>query len=238
MRKLLVLFIMAQFSFITNAQEHLLDSIAVVKDTTKYVKTIDYTAKRSFQEAIKLRYTDKEFVYTEEEIPEENEASSTDLSFLRAFASFMQAIFPFLLGGFVVFIILKLVLGSEIGFWNFKKGKKKVAEKLVYEDEDIHEVDLEALLAQAILEQNFRLAVRYNYLSVLKELSNKKLIDYHKDKTNTAYTYELEQGTIREEFSYLSYVYTYVWYGDFPIDSNDFNKIKEKYSSFKTKVKK
>lgn len=132
MKKLLVLFIIAQFSFVTNAQEHFLDSIAVVKDTTKYVKTLDYASKRSFQEAIKSRYTDKEFVYTEEEIPEEKEATSTDLSFLRAFASFMQAIFPFLLGGFVVFIILKLVLGAEIGFFNFKKEKKKVAEKLVY----------------------------------------------------------------------------------------------------------
>ncbi|AUC84268.1 hypothetical protein CW731_02665 [Polaribacter sp. ALD11] len=234
MRKIILFFIIAQFSLLINAQEKDLDSLSVVKDTTKYVKTVAYTSKREFKEDLKSRYSEEDFIYTEEkDVPKEKESSPTDWSFLKGFASFMQAIFPFLLGGFVVFIILKLVLGAEIGFWNFKKGKKKVAEKLVYEDEDIHEVDLEALLQQAILEKQYRLAVRYSYLSILKELSNKKLIDYHKDKTNAAYKFELEKGNIRERFSYLSYVYNYVWYGEFPINNNDFSKIQEKYVSFK-----
>ena len=236
MRKLLILFIIAQFSLHTNAQEVVLDSIPVIKDTTKYVKSIDYASKREFKENLKSRYTSKEFIYTEEE--EKVETTPTDFSFLNGFASFMRTIFPFLLGGFIVFVILKLVLGSEIGFWNFKKGKKKVAEKLVYEDEDIHEVDLEALLQQAILEHNYRLAVRYYYLSLLKELSTKKLITYHKDKTNSAYKYELEKGAVRDDFSYLTYVYTYVWYGEFPINSEDFKTLKVKYASFKNALNK
>lgn len=235
MKKLLLLFIIAQFSLYTNAQEIILDSIPAIKDTTKYVKSIDFASKREFKENLKSRYTAKEFIYTEEE---KVESTPTDFSFLNGFASFMQAIFPFLLGGFIVFVILKLVLGSEIGFWNFKKGKKKVAEKLVYEDEDIHEVDLEALLQSAILENNYRLAVRYYYLSLLKELSTKKLIAYHKDKTNSTYKYELEKGTVRDDFSYLTYVYTYVWYGEFPINSEDFKIIKVKYASFKNALNK
>lgn len=238
MKKLLVLFIITQFTLFTNAQEIVLDSVPALKDTTKYIKTLDYAVKRTFKEDLKSRYSEEDFIYTEEDAPEEIKESPADLSFLKGFASFMMLIFPYLLGAFIVFIILKLALGAEIGFWNFNKTQKKVAEKLVYEDEDIHEVDLETLLQQAILDKNYRLAVRYSYLLTLKELSNKKLIDYHKDKTNSEYKFELEKGTIRDNFSYLSYIYTYVWYGEFPIDSNEFSRIKETYSSFKNMLKK
>tara|TARA_R110002049_G_scaffold67972_3_gene176254 strand:+ start:1932 stop:2645 length:714 start_codon:yes stop_codon:yes gene_type:complete len=237
MKKLILFFIVVFLCKHTNAQDKVLDSVITIKDTTKYVKSIEYTYNRKFKDSLKSRYTDKEFVYTEEDTPKE-ETSNTDWSFLRGIATVLGNIFPFLLGGFIVFIILKLVLGSEIGFWNFKRGNKKVAEKLVYEDEDIHEVDLEALLQQAILAQNYRLAIRYYYLSVLKELSAKKLIEYHKDKTNSEYKFELKKGAIREEFSYLSYIYSYVWYGEFPINSSDFSQLKEKYESFKKSVQK
>ncbi|WP_299667193.1 hypothetical protein [uncultured Polaribacter sp.] len=233
MKKLFILIICTQFAFVLNGQEKGLDSIATVKDTTKYLKTINYTSQRTFKGDLKEKYTEKDFIYVE--VPENEKENSTapNLGFLKAFVFFMKSIFPFLLGGFIVFVILKIMLGSETSFWNFKKGKKKVAEKLVYEDEDIHEVDLEALLQQAIAAQNYRLAIRYYYLSVLKLLANKKLIDYHKDKTNAAYKFELEKGSMRDEFSYLSYVYTYVWYGEFSINTTDFSKIQEKYKSFK-----
>lgn len=246
MKKLLLFFVFVQFSFLIIAQdksldsvslnnELVLDSILVVKDTTKYVKTIDYTAKRTFKDNLKEKYTDSDFVYTEEEKKESS--TPTDLSFLRVLGSFLQTIFPFLLGGFIVFLILKLVLGSEMGFFNFKKGKKKVAEKLVYEEDDIHEVDLDILLQKAIVSENYRLAIRYYYLLVLKELSAKKLISYHKEKTNTAYKFELEKGQIRDSFSYLSYVYTYVWYGEFEINKDEFKKAQTNFSSFKTLIK-
>ena len=39
---------------------------------------------------------------------------------------------------------------------------------LIYEDEDIHETDLDALLNQALNHKDYRLAIRYYYLSILK----------------------------------------------------------------------
>jgi hypothetical protein len=230
MRKLFLFFVIVQFSLLANAQESSLAPKTVVADASVPAKTINYSAQRAFKDDLKARYSDEKFVYTEEA---EAEVTPTDLSFLKGFVVFMQSIFPFLLGGFVVFIILKLVIGLDVRFWSFKKGKEKVAEKLVYQDEDIHEVNLELLLQQAISEPNYRLAVRYYYLSILKELSAKNLIAYHKDKTNSAYTFELEKGIIRDDFSYLTYLYTYVWYGDFPINSEDFKKIHKKYTAFK-----
>ena len=113
----------------------------------------------------------------------------------------------------------------------------KVSERLVYEDEDIHETDIDGLLQKAIHNKEYRLAIRYYYLSVLKTLSNKKLIDYHIDKTNSEYLFEIKNESIRNEFSYLSYIYSYVWYGDFPIDETNFKLAENKYTSFKNSLK-
>jgi hypothetical protein len=233
MRKLFLFFVMVHFSSLLNAQEIPIDATTVIKDTTVHSKTVEYLSKRAFKDQLNARYADEDFVYTEEETEAATKINPVYLGFIKGFIFFMQNIFPFLLGSMLVFIILKFVVGLDVRFWNFKKGKKKVSEKLVYADEDIHEVDLETLLQQAILDSNYRLAVRYYYLSILKDLSTKNLITYHKDKTNSAYTFELKKGRIRDDFSYLTYLYTYVWYGDFPINSEEFNSIHEKYSAFK-----
>jgi hypothetical protein len=144
----------------------------------------------------------------------------------------MQSIFPFLLGGFIIFLILKAVLGFDAKFWKPSKKSRKLSDKLVYEDEDLHELHLEALLESALQQKNFRLAIRYYYLMVLKGLSSKKIIAYHKDKTNSEYLFEIENSVVKNQFSYLSYVYSYVWYGEFTVDEKSFKRAQDKYQSF------
>ncbi|QVY66368.1 hypothetical protein [Polaribacter sp. Q13] len=214
--------------------------VSLEKETIHYNKSIEYAEKRAFTEDLKEKYNDKEFQYTEEDIKEEEEKKHTSpasAAIIGAIIYFISNIFPFILGAIIIFIILKTVLGADSNFWNFKKSKKKVAEKLIYEDEDIHETDIEGLLQKAIHSKEYRLAIRYYYLSVLKILSSKKLIDYHKDKTNSEYLFEIEDTTTRTDFSYLSYVYSYVWYGDFPIDETNFKLAENKYQSFKKTLK-
>ncbi|WP_158837538.1 DUF4129 domain-containing protein [Polaribacter sp. L3A8] len=216
------------------------DSLLLLeKDTIQYEKTIEFAQKRTFKEDLKEKYNDKEFVYTEEaeKKKEKKEDSAVSAAIVGAILYFISNIFPFLLGGIIIFIILKTFLGTDASFWNFKNPKKKVAKKLIYEDEDIHETDIDGLLQEAIHSKEYRLAVRYYYLSVLKVLSNKKLIDYHKDKTNSEYLFEIENTQTRTDFSYLSYVYSYVWYGDFPIDETNFKLAENKYKSFKNSLK-
>jgi hypothetical protein len=222
MRKIFFLFCALFLSLTQFSQE-------VANDSITYNKNIDFYTKREFKDNLKEKYADKEFVYIEEE---KRDSPPTNPAFLNGFIYFMVNIFPYVLGGIIVFIILKTFLGTEIGFWNFKKHKKTPSEKLVFEDEDIHEVDLEGLLKDSIIKKNYRLAIRYYYLSVLKELSTKKVIHYHKDKPNSEYLLEIENLTARKDFSYLSYVYSYVWYGDFPVNEPKFKVIESKYKSF------
>ena len=163
------------------------------KDTVVYNKSTDFIDKKEFKDNLKNKYSGEDFTYTEEEKKQEKKTDSTPTNpaFINGLSYFMSAIFPFLLGGIIILIILKVFLGSETGFWNFNKNPKKVAEKLIYEDEDIHETDLEALLKKAITNKDYRLAIRYYYLISLRELSNKKIIAYHKEKTNSEYIFEI-----------------------------------------------
>ncbi len=239
MRKILLfvfLFFVSNIGFGQFMQESYLSA---QKDSLQQKKSTNYIKKREFKENLKEKYNDKEFQYTEEieEATKKKSPSRTESVMVDAILFFISNIFPFLLGAIIVFIILRTFLGSEIDFWNFKKSKTKKAKKLVYEDEDIHETDIEGLLQKAIKNKAYRLAIRYYYLAVLKTLSNKKLIDYHKDKTNSEYLFEIKDENSRKQFSYLSYVYSYVWYGEFSIDEANFKLVENKYQSFKNSLK-
>jgi len=239
MRKILCLFLLFSSTFcFANLQQT--DSLLVDKQAV--YQHIEYEQKRTFKEDLKEKYNDDDFIYTEDDDDVEEEKDDETSSFFGKefvgfFLFFISKIFPFLLGGFIIFIVLKTLLGSDVNFWNFKRGKNKVAKKLIYEDEDINETDIDGLLQKAIYNKEYRLAIRYYYLSVLKLLSDKKLIDYHKDKTNSEYLFEIENEVTKKQFSYLSYIYSYVWYGDFPVDETNFKLAENKYKSFKKSLK-
>ncbi|MEI7487385.1 MAG: hypothetical protein WCJ72_08235 [Chryseobacterium sp.] len=53
---------------------------------------------------------------------------------------------------------------------------------------------------------------------MLKKLSDKKSINWNPEKTNKDYVTELKVPNLKNEFSNLSYIFEYVWYGEFSID--------------------
>lgn len=209
------------------------------KTTDTVQKVATYKVQRTFKEDLKTKYSGKDFKYKEEKLKKKSNSKPPAflVAFVTAIGVFLAKIFPFLLGGFVIYIILKTFLGTEVKFWNFKKQQKTLSKKIIYEDDDIDEIDLEGLLQTAINNKQYRLAIRYYYLSILKGLSDNNQIEYHKDKTNSEYQLEIKNKTTRVQFSYLSYVYSYVWYGEFAIDETNFKQVEKKYQSFKTNLK-
>lgn len=207
------------------------DSLNIKKDSITYNKTLNVAKDRKFNSNLKEKYTGNDFTYIDN-LKKPKNKSIPNLKFLEVFFFFMVRIFPYLLGLIVILIILKVFLGTDLNFWKFNKIKKSTEKLIFEEDKEIDDLDFEKLLKKALNNSNYRLATRYYYLLLLKNLSSKKHIKYHKDKTNSEYLFEIENTTLRKEFSYLSYVYNHVWYGDFPIDKNDFNAIEYKYKTF------
>ena len=68
-------------------------------------------------------------------------------------------------------------------------------------------------------------------------MSEKGIIEWDIEKTNSDYLYEIKNETRRDEFAYLSYLYNYIWYGEFELDEATFEKAKTAPPTLK-KIKK
>ena len=56
-------------------------------------------------------------------------------------------------------------------------------------------------------------------------------IEWDIEKTNTDYLYEIKNPIHKEEFTYLSYLYNYIWYGEFEIDERMFQKAENRFKN-------
>jgi hypothetical protein len=131
----------------------------------------------------------------------------------------------------VVFFIVKAIINKE-GNWVFGKSSDKSIIPVTDIENNIYDTNFKALIADAEKENNYRLAIRYYYLWLLKTLSEAEVIDYDVEKTNSDYYLEIENKDTKEEFSYTSYLYNYIWYGEFDIDDAQFEKAKTAFTQF------
>ncbi len=122
---------------------------------------------------------------------------------------------------YVIYLIVKIILNKE-GEWVFGKSTTK---KIIHDDDiekNLINVDFEKLIKETLKSGNNRLAIRYYYLWTLKKLSERNMIEWHAEKTNTDYLYEIQSADLRTNFQYLSYLYNYIWYGEFEITEHTF----------------
>ena len=84
--------------------------------------------------------------------------------------------------------------------------------------ENIAHADIKTLISNAENKNDYRLAIRYYYLMVLKQLSLKNFIKYTDDKTNADYMTAIASQKFSKDFAYTSYIYNYTWYGEFALD--------------------
>lgn len=136
----------------------------------------------------------------------------------------------------VIYFIFKAIINKE-GHWVFGKSSDKNIIPVTDIAANIHQADFKSLIKDAEDNNNFRLAVRYYYLWLLKHLSEKEIIEYDAEKTNTDYQYEIKNAEISKQFAYTSYLYNYIWYGEFNVDQSQFNKAKHAFTNLLNNVK-
>jgi hypothetical protein len=133
---------------------------------------------------------------------------------------------------FTLFVILK-VMGIDLKIFS---GKSKSVEVPYLEvDDNIHEIDFTQEIEKAIARNNFRLAVRLFYLRILKQLSDADQIHWQPGKTNQAYISEITDPSRKHAFKYLTDQFEYVWYGEFAINKQQFDRMRTGFESFKPK---
>jgi hypothetical protein len=157
-----------------------------------------------------------------------------DAHIIDIILTFLKYLFIILGISAIIFFILKM---AGINMFGLFRNKSKKAD-LPYSEslENIHEIDFDSEIEKAINQHNYRLAVRLLYLKSLKQLSDASLIDWQPDKTNSAYIDELNNPGQQGTFRTLTRQFEYVWYGEFPIDGNVFERINFMFQKFRSEI--
>lgn len=124
---------------------------------------------------------------------------------------------------FVIYLIVKAILNKE-GQWVFGRSSANRIYGANELEKNLQQADFEKLVLQTMAAGDKRLAIRYYYLWLLQRFSKKGIIEWDLEKTNSDYVYEIGSEKHRSDFAYLSYLYNYVWYGEFETDDETFAK--------------
>ncbi len=150
-------------------------------------------------------------------------------------------------GKTTLWTLLYLFAGSMLVFFLFKiTGMNKAllfgrgaGKGLAYttSSEDINTIAFDDAVANAVSMGNYRLAVRLLYLQVLKNLSDRNIIQWQINKTNTDYVHEVEGKLWSPSFKKLTQNFEYTWYGETYIDSDTYQNIHGQFTQFNNQLK-
>ncbi|MDO5970488.1 hypothetical protein Q4Q35_11790 [Flavivirga aquimarina] len=136
----------------------------------------------------------------------------------------------------VVYLVYILLNEGGSGLFS-SKNNKTLNDFDEITAENIEHTDIHTLIKNAESDNNYRLAIRYYYLLVLKTLSLKNYIKFEDDKTNSEYLNEISQKPFSNQFEYISYLYNYIWYGKFAVNINQYTKAKNNFLTLLNQVK-
>lgn len=149
-------------------------------------------------------------------------------------AAIVKAI-PWIVLGLLLFFMLKFFL--KVNTRNATDVLATIPSIQLTNDEAlINNLQLGELIAQAIQEKDYRLAVRFYYLQILQKLTDKELIVWQQEKTNEDFIREIAQLKFASDFTEITRLYDFVWYGNFEINEPEFLKATTLFNTLKNKI--
>ena len=145
--------------------------------------------------------------------------------------------FVYLISFIAAGVLIWLLLRSRAS-WIFAGRSKEGKIDYAVHHEDIHSIDFETQIANAIKNEDYRLAVRLVYLRTLKLMTDYQMIHWAEGKTNNQYTRELKDKELRSRFMELSYQFNYLWYGHFDADHHHWESADKIYQRISEGIKK
>jgi hypothetical protein len=103
--------------------------------------------------------------------------------------------------------------------------------------EDIFSIDYYREIEKAIQVKDYRLAIRLMFLRLLRNLSNRDLIQYRQGRTNLEYLGQVFSTVYYSDFFRLTRNYEYAWYGKFDVSSEAFQTIRSDFENFEQQLK-
>lgn len=236
------------------SQELVLDSLLVNQDDERVYADSLLTANRNtenetypkkFQDNFRKKYQKPDFNYTTQKKPKstKNQWIAKIIHWLSGFlgernpaktityATTILWGFTLVIIGIVLYFLVKFLL-SKNGNLFFSRRNKKIKIKTQDGEENIHELNFSQIITKYEHNSDFRSAIRYQFLQVLKTASDKKIIAWNTDKTNRDYVHQLSNTKYQNTFKNLVRIFDNVWYGEFEVDEKDYETYKNTFQDF------
>lgn len=203
-------------------------------------------AQPNLQEVRQVSFSDIEKKYDSQDFDYSETEKGKAPTFLAKIWEFIVKLFDFSLDRngrevrniifFVIFVValfvaIRLIMNHK-GRWFFEKKDKKYNISAEEAEKHIHLADFQSLIQQSEKQNDRRQSIRLYYLWLLKSLSDADQIQWAVEKTNSDYQREIKDPDIKNAFSKLSYLYNYIWYGEFPIENTDYQKVKFDFETY------
>ena len=142
-----------------------------------------------------------------------------------------------------IMLMIIIVLAGFIAYQMIRKKANTGIDKNLIQSsgfknslDNIHEIDFDREIENALKLADYSSAVRLQYLKLLKNLFDIGILKYKISKTNTDYLNELRNTELSLSFRRLSDIFNYVSYGKFIISSDDYSLIINRFKDFSIKV--
>jgi hypothetical protein len=148
---------------------------------------------------------------------------------------FRTLIWVIIIGSFVAVLIWYLV-SSNVRL--FERANPPVPGQSVDDafSENIYEINFRDQIQRAIERKDFRFATRMMFLSVLRELADRNIIQYNEKRTNLDYMMQLQGTEFFQDFFRITRNFEYTWYGQFDPGEDGFQLIKSSFDNFKKRL--
>jgi len=212
---------------------------SVEKKVVIYDTSASYVIKKASEQKEKEIFADKDFIY-QKEAKESKSWWDAFLEWLsRLLGKSIEKTPNFSYNILKYTFITAFILGLIYILWKSKfiglltrDAKKLNGTAFTDLPENIEGINIDALIEEAIQKQNYRLAVRWCFLKSLQWLNKQNKIEWKPAKTNVDYQQELKDKPLKTEFTSLSYVFEYVWYGETNCDEKRCADYKNKVEKF------
>lgn len=144
----------------------------------------------------------------------------------------VKALFWILIIGGGIFLLLQIFRVKLRNLFRKKSDEAKIEIEELVDPEDISNIDFEDPIRKAINEGLYRKATRLLYLKALREMQDRAMIRWRREKTNRDYLRELKIQELRPQFQHITYLFEYIWYGEVPVDKDHFNRAYANFIEF------
>ena len=187
--------------------------------------------------AVKNMQNDKDYWYANADIKKKKPAKE-DTSYIPLVRRkwFQNLLWFVIIAGFAGFIMWYLS-GSNVSLFRKKAKAINDEEQDEVETDNIFAINYQKEIDKATQQGNYRFAVRLMFLRLLKNLSEKNIIQYNQGKTNFDYLLQLQPTNYYKDFFRITRNYEYSWYGQFEVNEQAYHIIRNDFDNFDRKLR-